>query len=235
MKRALQMILLLMIMPCAVLRASGNSVSLQLGYAPEIGGSMHTGWQYENMGNSDGINDINRSDGTGSTATVEKPVGAVLSLGYRSFGEGIYFKTGISGVYSIYGGKGKTLNQAGTEVVDVKYTMMWGEIPFILGIHMEFWKEIRLSLGAGFAFAYGLYMNSFSSATIDNSAMFLGYGFPLIAEFSCEYRLSETVDYIATVQYMRGESRLIENGGDYTRLDFTSFRLLLGLTRRFGF
>jgi len=222
---------------CSVnnLSAGENIISIQLGYAPEVGGSMHTGWQYENLGNYDGINDINRSDGSGNTTTIEKPLGVLINLGYRNLGDVIYFKTGLTAVYSFHGGDGKTLDQTGSEVVEASYKVFWGEIPLIWGIYVDFWDEVRLSLGAGVAFAYGMYMNSFSSASLDNSASFKGYGFPLLAEFNCEYRLSENTASMATIQYSRGESKTIESGDDYARLDFTCFRFMMGLSRRIDF
>jgi len=224
------------LMFCAVqLHASEFSISARLGYMPEMGGSMASGWQAENLDASEGIYDINRSKDGMAISTVDVPSGLVLGADMRIIRETIYFKAGIDYVYMVSGGKGSTVDPSGTEVVDVKYKQWSVDVPFTFGVALLFWNEARIYAGIGIAMAYGSYSNSFKSASLDHSASFTGYALPLVAEAGCEYLFSEKISAGCNIKYLHGRSNLIEDGDDYARVDFSGFYITASAGLHFNF
>lgn len=225
MKKIKCIAVILFIIYSAVVSAADISISSRLGYSPEIGGSMRSGWQLENLGVRDGINDINRSKDGYSVSTVETPVGIIAGADLRIISNSIYYKAGFEYVYTVSGGKGKTLDSAGTEVVEVEYDQWSFDVPVTVGVALLFWGESRIYLGIGAAFAYGTYSNSFRSDTLSHSASFTGYSVPLVAEIGCEYMLNERVSLGCDVKYLYGKSPIVEDGSDYARVDFSGFHI----------
>jgi len=211
--------------------ASSVSLIIKGGFAPEIGGSMHTGWQAEHLDVYDGINDINRSKSGISVSTIEKPVGAVAGAEARYTDDNIYFKSGIDIVYSCAGGSGSTINDfgAGDEKVDVDYSLWFYYVPVTAGIVIDYWDEVRIYAGGGAAYASGTFSSSFKSDSIEHEASFSGYGLPLVAELGCEYIVAENAALCCGITYLRGRSSVIENGTDYARIDFTCFSFTAGI------
>jgi opacity protein-like surface antigen len=211
--------------------ASSVSIIFKGGFAPEIGGSMHTGWQAEHLDVYDGINDINRSKSGIKVSTIEKPVGAVAGAEARYTGDTLYFKTGADIVYSCAGGSGSTINDfgSGDEKVDVDYSLWFYYVPVTAGIVIDYWDEVRIFAGGGAAYAYGTFSSSFKSDSIEYDASFSGYGIPLVAELGCEYILTDNAALFCGITYLYGRSSIIENGNDYTRIDFTSLSFTAGL------
>lgn len=215
--------------------ASEFSLSVHIGYMPETGGSMSSGWQAENLENRDGIYDINRSKDGAAISTVDVPTGLVAGADMRVIGETVYFKAGIDYVYMIAGGTGSTLDPAGAEIVDVTYKQWSIDAPVILGLSMLFWDEARIYLGIGMAVAYGTYSNSFKSASLDHSASFTGYALPLVAEAGCEYLFDGRVSGGCNVRYLYGRSSVINDGNDYARVDFSGFQITASMGLHFNF
>jgi opacity protein-like surface antigen len=211
--------------------ASSVSLIFKGGYAPEIGGSMHTGWQAEHLDVYDGINDINRSGSGISVSTIEKPVGAVAGAEARYAGDTLYFKSGIGIVYSCTGGSGSTVNDfgAGDEKVDVDYSLWFYYVPVTAGIIIDYWDEVRIYAGGGAAYASGTFSSSFKSDSIEHEASFSGYGIPLVAELGGEYIFAEHAALCCSVTYLRGRSSVIDDGSDYARIDFTGFSFTAGI------
>lgn len=229
--------LLLFIPAAAEVYASSVSLLLKGGYAPEMGGSMHSGWQAETLGVYDGINDINRSKSGMSVSTIEKPVGVLAGAEARYSGEALYAKSGADIVYSFSGGSGSTINDfgAGDEKVEVDYSLWFFYLPVTAGIIIDFWNEARIFAGGGAAFAYGSFSSSFKSASVQHKASFTGYGFPLVAELGCEYALSRNAALCCGVTYLHGKSGVVENGNDYARVDFTGFNFAAGILFYYDF
>ena len=228
---------LIILVAAAEVFASSVSLILKGGFAPEMGGSMHTGWQAEHLDVYDGINDINRSKSGISVSTVEKPVGAVAGAEARYTGDAIYFKSGAGIIYSSSGGKGSTVHDfgSGDEKVDVNYSLWFYYIPFTAGVIIGFWDEARIYAGGGAAYAYGTFSSSFKSDSIEYEASFSGYGIPLVAEFGCEYLFARNAALSCNVTYLYGKSGVIENGTDYTRIDFSGFSFTAGLVFFYDF
>ena len=223
--------LLLLFLCCAEASAASISLLLKGGYVPELGGSMHSSWQAENLGVMDGINDINRSGGGINVSSIEAPVGFVAGLDARLAGSTFYLKSGVRYVKSVSGGSGSTLNDfgSGVEKVDVTYSVWFVHVPVTAGIIYNFWDEAKIYLGGGTGFAYGVYSNSFSSASAEHSARFAGYAAPLVAELGCEYILGSSVFINCGLTYIYGKSDVVEDDGDYGRIDFTCYSFTAGI------
>lgn len=215
--------------------ASEFSISAHIGYMPETGGSMSSGWQSENLGNRNGVYDINRSKDGVAITTVDVPTGIVAGADMRVIRETVYFKAGIDYVYMITGGTGSTLDSAGTEIVYVTYKQWSVDVPLTIGLSMLFWDEARIYLGIGIAMAYGTYTNSFKSASLDHSASFTGYALPLVAEAGCEYVFGGKVSGGCNVRYLYGRSSVINDGNDYARVDFSGFQITASMGLHFNF
>jgi opacity protein-like surface antigen len=196
-----------------------------MGYSPAVGGAMSSGWQSDNLGVNDGINNINRSSEGYPVSSVEAPFALVGGADLRIIFNTIYLKAGMEYLYQYSGGSGKTLNKAGDEVVDAVYTQWSLDAPLTIGISLLFWGEARIYTGAGFAFAYGTYSSSFESASLNHSAEFTGYAVPLVAEIGCEYMITENISVGCDIKYFNGKSALIEDGADYARIDFSGFHI----------
>mgnify|MGYP001267342611 CR=1 FL=1 len=236
MKKGIYTILILLA-ALADIYASEIAVIFKGGYAPEMGGSMQSGWQAEQLGVYDGINDINRSGSGISVSTIESPVGVVAGAEMRLTGDAVYFKSGIDYLNIFSGGKGSTVNDfgSGDEKVDVTYSQWHLYLPVVFGIIIEFWDEARIFAGGGAAFAYGTYSNSFESASAEHSASFTGYGIPLMAELGCEYILGEHSALCCGITYLHGRSDVIETGSDYARVDFTGYNFTAGIIFYYDF
>lgn len=234
MKKIKYILTLITLFCTAVSFAAQISLSSRLGYSPAVGGSMSSGWQTENLDAPDGINSINRSQSGVNVSTVEVPTGAIAGADLRIIKDFIYYRAGIEYVYMVSGGKGETIDPATSEIVEVTYNQWSVDVPLTIGISILFWGESRIYLGAGAAFAYGTYSNSFKSASLDHSASFTGYAIPLVAEVGCEYMLNENVSAGCDIKYIHGKSRIIEDGTDYTRIDFSGFHITASAAYHFN-
>jgi opacity protein-like surface antigen len=233
--KKLKYILTLIILFCtAASFAAQISLSSRLGFSPAVGGSMSSRWQTENLDAPDGINSINRSQSGVKVSTIEVPAGAIAGADLRVIKDFIYYRVGIEYVYMVSGGKGKTIDPATSEIVEVTYNQWSVDVPLTIGISILFWGESRIYLGVGAAFAYGTYSNSFKSASLDHSASFTGYAIPLAAEVGCEYMLNENVSAGCDIKYIHGKSQVIEDGTDYARIDFSGFHITASAAYHFN-
>ena len=225
MKKIKVIIAIIFLITSSLVNASEIDVSSRAGYSPASGGSMSSGWQSGTLKVSDGINDINRSKDGFAVSSIEAPVGVIAGADFRIIQESVYCRAGIEYVYQISGGKGKTLDYSGTELVEVTYTQWSFDVPLTMGITFLFWGESRIYIGGGLAFAYGNYSNIFKSATIDYTASFTGYGIPVVAEIGCEYLLNEKVSLGCDLKYLYGRSQIIKADSDFARVDFSGYHL----------
>lgn len=210
--------------------------SIRIGFAPETGGSMHSGWQLEELEVEQGIYDINRSRDGFQLSTIEAPLGFSAAFDIRLILDKIYFKAGAGYNRVIAGGKGTTLNDSATDEVKVKYKQWSADFPVTAGVTLLFWGESRISLGGGAAFAYGNYSNSFRSAVpaLNHSASFTSYAFPLVAELSSEVFISSGTSLICSINHYYGKSKIVKDGSDYARVDFSGTRFTAGVVKYFN-
>ena len=210
--------------------------SIRIGFSPEVGGSMHSGWQLENLEVEQGIYDINRSADGFQLSTIEAPLGFSAAFDLRLILDKIYFKAGAGYNRVIAGGKGTTLNDSATDEVKVKYSQWSADFPVTAGVTLLFWGESRISLGGGAAFAYGNYSNSFKSAVpaLNHSAAFTSYAIPLVAELSGEVFISSGTSLICSINHYYGRSKIVKDGSDYARVDFSGTRFTAGWVKYFN-
>lgn len=234
MKKMKYLITLIIFLSTMSLHAAVVSFSARGGYSPAVGGSMSSGWQADNLGVYDGINDINRSGGGLAVSSVEDPLGVIAGADLRITGNSFYYKAGIEYVYVLSGGTGKTLDPAGTEVVKVTYSQWSFDVPLTIGVVLAFWGESRIYIGAGAAFAYGTLSTSFESASLDHSASFTAYAIPLVAEFGCEYMVNERVSFGCDIKYLKGRSPVVNDGTDYARVDFSGVHITASAALHFN-
>jgi len=225
MKTVKLLVTVLFILYEAVSPAAEISLSPRIGYSPAVGGSMSSGWQSENLNVPDGIYSINRSMDGFAVSGIQSPVAVIAGIDCCIIRNFIYYRAGIEYLYQISGGSGKTVNPAGTEIVNVKYSQWSLDAPLTAGVSLTFWGESRIFLGCGAAFAYGTYSNSFSSVTLNHSGTFTGYAIPLAAEAGCEYLLNEKFSVGCSILYLYGKSAVIDDGADYARIDFSGFHI----------
>ncbi len=234
MKKIKYIITVIVLFSTVLSHAAEISLSARLGYSPSVGGSMSSGWQSENLGVPDGINNINRSDDVQAVTSVEDILGVIAGADLRIIRNYIYYRAGIEYVYAMSGGTGKTISPDGTEIVDVTYTQWSFDVPVTTGVSLLFWGESRLYFGIGAAFAYGTYSNSFKSASLNNSSSFTAYAIPLVAELGCEYLLNERVSVGCEVKYLNGRSSVVKAQSDYARVDFTGYHITASATLNFN-
>ena len=210
--------------------------SIRIGFAPETGGSMHSGWQLEKLEVEQGIYDINRSRDGFQLSTIEAPLGFSAAFDLRLILDKVYFKAGAGYNRVIAGGKGTTLDHSGTREVKVKYKQWSADFPVTAGVTLLFWGESRISLGGGAAFAYGNYSNSFKSVEplFNHSASFTSYAFPLVAELSGEVFVSPGTSLICSIDHYYGRSKIVKDGSDYARVDFSGTRFTAGMVKYFS-
>ncbi len=215
------------------LSAADIALHMRFGFTPHAGGTMSSGWQHNELGVNDGLNDINRSSDTLAVTTVEPPVGVVAAFETMFTGDAFYFKTGVWSLYTMSGGSGKTIDAAGTEVVKVAYSQWSVDVPVTFGVNLFYWGESRIYFGCGMAFAYGMSAMSFKSASMEHSAGFGGYAFPLVAELGCEYMTGGSTSIGCGVRFMYGRTANITSGDDYSAVDFTGFIFTLSASVHF--
>jgi hypothetical protein len=210
--------------------------SIRIGFAPETGGSMHSGWQLEELEVEQGIYDINRSRDGIPLSTIEAPLGFTAAFDLRLILDKLYFKAGAGYNRVIAGGKGTTLDDSATDVVKVKYKQWSVDFPLTAGVTLLFWGESRISLGGGFAFAYGNYSNSFKSdiPALNHSAAFTSYALPIVAELSGEVFISSGTSLICSINHYYGRSKIVNDGSDYARVDFSGTRFTAGVVKYFN-
>lgn len=211
-------------------------IGLYTGLAPEMGGSMDTYVQNTTLGVGSGIDSINRDMPGRDTEEIEKLLGVVggfegkvIVLNY------FMIRFGANYLKSFYGGKGKTLDLS-DELVSVKYSMWACDFPLTVGLSVPFWKDVRISLSGGVAYAYGNQSSSFKSTTLDQSTSVKGWAIPLVFILAGEHYLSNTLALTSSISYYKGASKVkIDNGSDYTRVDFTGYRWTIGFSFYFDF
>ncbi len=205
------------------------------GLAPAMGGSMNTYIQEMTLGVESGIDSINREMAGRDTEEIERLLGVVggfegkvIVLNY------LMIRVGANYLKSFYGGKGKTLDPA-DDVVAVKYSMWACDFPLTVGVSIPFWKDIRISLSGGIAYAYGSQSSSFKSATLNQSTSVTGWALPLVFILAGDHYLTNTLSLTSTISYYKGVSRVkSDSGPDYARVDFSGYRWTLGFSFYFN-
>ncbi len=204
------------------------------GLAPAMGGNMNTYVQSTTLGNRSGIDSINREMSGRETEEIDRMLGVVggfefkvITLNY------LIIRIGGNYVKSFLGGKGKTLDLS-DEPVTVKYSLWACDFPLTLGLSIPFWKDVKISLSGGLAYAYGSSRSSFKSSTVDQTTKVKGWALPLVVVLAGEHYLTNSLSLTSTISYYKGAGRVKgDDGPDYARVDFSGYRWTLGFSLYF--
>ena len=141
-----------------------------VGGMPSMGGDLHSSNQsvYFNV-NNNGIDGINRKmDGYG-TSDIDRLFGIYAGVEAKVIFLDYYMvRIGANYGKSIYGGNGKTVfttDNTNYYLLECQYAYTEYDFPLIIGLAIPFWKDVKISLGCGAAFAMGKYENKFESET----------------------------------------------------------------------
>jgi hypothetical protein len=206
------------------------------GFAPSLGGNLHTAQHQSEFQSSTGIDGMNRAlDGT-DAGRMDRLAGLSMGMQVKAlFYE--YYQVRLAGNYTmaITGGEGTTVYGSGTEL-DCEYSFWSYDIPLTFGLSIPFWKDIKIVFSCGAAFAYGRYEYDFeSSAGTKWKGSFSGWAFPLVILLEGEYFLTNNIAVASSIAYYRGSSRVIEDGSDsggtdFARVNFNGYRVNFGMT-----
>lgn len=226
------------------------------GFMPAMGGNLHSNLQENSLDSSSGIDGINRGADGKSTSNVERLVGISAGAALRTIiNNYILLRLGINYTNSMYGGEGDSLyTPDGTSfyVMSCSYSLQIIDVPFTVGISIPFWKDMKISLSGGAAYARGTYENGFESTEtgeeFKRKGKFKGTGYPLVFIVEGEYFITETIALTSAIAYYRGSTRLIEDSStssdststgtiadsdvvDFARIDFTGYRFTIGISK----
>jgi hypothetical protein len=227
--------LLLLLIPFGVYADSPEiGVGFYAGLAPAMGGSMNTYVQNTTLGVGSGIDGINRDMSGRDTGEVKRLLGVaggvegkVIVLNY------LMIRLGANYLKGFYGGKGKTLDLS-DELVTAKYSMWAFDFPLTVGLSIPFWKDVRISISGGIAYAYGSQSTSFKSTTLDQSTSVKGWAMPLVFILAGDHYLSNTLSLTSTISYYKGASKVKKDNSDYARVDFSGYRWTVGFSFYFN-
>lgn len=224
------------------------------GFMPAMGGNLHSNIHEKQFYSESGIDGINKSADGKKTQNVERLVGMSFGGSAKTIiNDYALVRLGFNYTKSMYGGDGKSLyTPDGTNyyVMSCSYSLSIIDIPFTVGLSVPFWKDMKISVSGGIAYARGTYDNQFKSTEtggeFKRSGSFKGSGFPLVFIVEGEYFIQETIALTSTLAYYRGSTKLIKDSAtssdsttglfaandvvDYARIDFTGYRFTLGVS-----
>ena len=223
-------LLAVLALPCRLMASVEASLGFSAGYIPSMGGNLGSSVQSTQLGVDNGIDGINRSQDGTDTEMIGRLIGITGGGELKIIVFGNYLvRVGANYARSIYGGKGKTIDPWGN-TVKVEYAVWYYDFPFTLGISIPFWKDVRINLSGGIAYARGTSRNSFRSPVLDSSASFTGWALPRVIILSGEYFLDGEVALMTSLSYYQGATELMTNRGDMGRVDFTGYRWNIGFS-----
>jgi hypothetical protein len=226
---------------------SGGIVS---GVMPSMGGNLNSISQEINYGSATGIDGINREMDGFSTDNIDRLTGVYAGLEFKAvFFDYYLLRIGANYGMSVLGGKGKTVFYS-TEPADLDYFTLKCEysytqydFPVTIGVSIPIWKDARLSVSGGAAYARATYENKFTSddtaASFERKGKFTGWGFPLVVLVQGDYYLNEKLALTSALAYYKGSSKVIRDSSnsdgdtDFACIDFSGYRFNLGVSYTF--
>jgi hypothetical protein len=221
-------------------------------YMSSMGGNLNSYNQTRYFGSNSGIDSINRSKDQYDTSNIDRLSGAFVGMDIKAILYDYYLlRVGANYGMSVMGGKGKTIYDDGTglpyKFLKCKYTLKQWDFPVTLGLSVPFWKDSRISVNCGTAFAYATYENKFESdSTLDPFASsnsikgkFTGWAFPLVVLIQGDLFIAPEVAITSTISYYKGRTKVIKDSYDsdgnidFASIDFTGYRFSLGVSYYF--
>ncbi len=227
------LIVIFLTAPSYILAGIEYSTGIYFGFMPSMGGNLQSYVQRNSLGAENGIEDINRTSDSSDTEKIDRLIGATGGIEFRGIFRDYYLiKLGLNFTKDIYGGEGKTLDLTG-DTVEVKYSMFVYDIPVTVGLSIPFWKDVRISLTGGIAYARGTYKNSFKSSTLNSSAKFNNWAVPVVIILCGEHFIDNNLSLMTSINYYKGASEVKKSNSDYARNDFSGFRWNAGVLMYF--
>jgi hypothetical protein len=250
-KKIIYIFLFLFIIKIQELSAEKVSVSggFYGSYMSSMGGNLSSSTQEIYFDSNSGIYSINKSmDGT-DTSNIDRLTGAFAGFDIRAIFLDYYLlRIGANYGMNVLGGKGKTIINAGANYLKCEYSLKQFDIPVTLGLSIPFWKDSRISVSCGTAFAWASYENKFESdsvaapfsATQDTiKGKFTGWAFPLVVLIQGDLFVMPDVSLTSTISYYKGRTKVIKDSKDsdgdvdFASIDFTGYRFSLGVSYYF--
>lgn len=226
------------------------------GFIPALGGNLDSMNQYIYFNSANGIEDINRDKEGYATDNIRSLSGAYTGFELKAlFFDYYLLRLGANYYMGVYGGAGKTVfsPDAGTNyyILECEYSFKGYDIPFTLGVSVPFWKDVRLSLSCGVAYASARYRNKFKSDDnypdpFERKGSFKGWAMPLVIIIQGEYFLSRDISLTSALSYYKGTTEVFRDGitndtegfggqgaVDYARIDFSGYRYSIGASYYF--
>ena len=213
------------------------------GFAPSLGGDLHTAQYYSEFQSHNGIDGMNRSMEGYDTGRIDRILGVTCGMLFKTIFYDYYqVRIAMNYTWGYFGGSGKTVFDDGgtTRLLDCEYSFWEADIPVTFGISIPFWKDIRIAFSCGLAYAYADYSYRFESSTGQQwKGSFAGWGLPLVIILEGEYFVTENVAASTSLVYYKGSTKVLKDGSDaggtdFARIDFSGYRYSLGVTYYFG-
>jgi hypothetical protein len=241
-KKIIFIISFLLIITIHGLDAESVSVSggLYGSFMQSMGGNLDS-YNQHFFGSNSGIDGINRSMDGYSTSNIDRLTGVFAGFDVKAIFLDYYLvRVGVNYGMSIIGGKGKTVYNDGVDhSLKCEYSLKQYDFPLTLGLSIPFWKDSRISVSCGTAFAMATYENKFQSDTIEWKGKFTGWAFPLVVLIQGDFFIAPEVSLTSTISYYKGRTKVIKDSSDndgnidFASIDFTGYRFSLGVSYYF--
>ena len=225
------------------------STGINAGYMPSMGGNLDSLSQELYYGSASGVDGINRKIDGYSTTDIERLTGVYFGFDFNAFFYDYFLvRTGFNYGMSVYGGKGKTVFYSPPPdddyfILKCEYSYRQFDVPLTVGVCIPFWKDAKILITCGAAYANAKYVNKFKSedtaVPFNRKGSFSGWGIPLVVLIQGDYFVTEKVALTTAISYYRGESKVIkdssDNDGDtdFAVIDFSGYRFNLGVSYYF--
>lgn len=207
-------------------------LGIHTGFLPEMGGSLKSDYQTNTLLTPNGIYGINRTAPGVATKKIDPILGrsAGVSADFI-FMQYMILKFSLNAAINQFGGAGITIDPSGG-AMDAAYSLMFFDLPIAAGVSIPAGGSVRLALCAGLALSYGIYNNSFKSATISREGSFAGFAAPMVIILKGNFFLTGNISATSSFSVYRGATDPVRSGGDYARIDFSGIRWDIGASYR---
>jgi hypothetical protein len=226
------------------IQVNAEKVSISSGlygsYMQSMGGNLDS-YNQHYFGSNSGIDGMNRSMDGYSTSNIDRLTGVFAGFDVKAIFLDYYLvRIGANYGMSIIGGKGRTVyNDGADHSLKCEYSLTQYDFPVTIGLSIPFWKDSRISVSCGTAFARATYENKFESDTLDLKGNFTGWAFPLVVLIQGDLFIAPEVALTSAISYYKGRTKVIKDSSDndgnvdFASIDFTGYRYSLGVSYYF--
>jgi hypothetical protein len=233
------------------------AVGIYAGFAPSFGNSLQSYVQEAYLGSSAGIDNMNTTLPGAKTTQINHLLGVSGGMEIKGIFLNYYFvRIGTNYTMGVYGGKGTTLyteDNVNYYRMNCKYSLIIFDVPFTVGLSVPFWKDMKISMSCGIAYARAVYKNKFESSETPTpfirEGSFKGSAYPLVFMIEGEYFVRNNISLISIITYYNGSTKLLRDGQDtdttgldvdgvpgpdgvvdYSLVNFTGYRFYMGVS-----